>query len=271
MREVEIGTGAGVGAEELYAACDAPFLHRQVDPAALLRAWVADDGRSAVWCSRSIAPGIVTAAVALGETAAVRELLALAARSTPPPDRVSVEAHAAGGVPQAWRATSTWSWHWMTADTERIAAPEADVDRVRALGHQHHEEISVLLEAGNPGSFARPGTPGVLGWHGVRDQRSGTLVATGCLVGQPDGSSLLRGVTTHPEHRGRGLGRLLSSALTRAALLRDPAVALGVYTDNDPALRIYRSLGYTVVHSFVSGSPSVVDAASTTAADPSRK
>ena len=69
-----------------------------------------------------------------------------------------------------------------------------------------------------------------------------------------DGTLHLRGVTVLPRARGRGLGRRVSAALTDHALTHGSGVAtLGVYVDNAPALRIYRDLGYRVVHTFSSG------------------
>ncbi len=260
-----------VDAAGLYDGCEAAFLHRQVDPAMVERAWVAGDGRTAVWCQRGASPaGPARVATAVGDPEQLGPLLALAAGSTEPPERLSVEATAAHVVPPAWTQADTWSWHWMTVDRSgfvEAAAPEGAV--VEDLGCDHDDEVEALLEAGNPRSFARPGTPGVLGWWGVRDPVSASLVATGCLVVQPDGSALLRGVTTHPDHRGRGLGRRVSAALTRAALELDDTAALGVYVDNAAALTIYRGLGYAVVHSFISG-PLAVPRSSSTAASPSR-
>ncbi len=271
MHEAEDEVGHEVDVDGLLAGCDAPFLHRQVDPTMVDRAWVADDGRTALWCQRGANPaGPARVATAVGDPEPLGLLLVLAAGSTEAPERLSIEAAAAHVVPTAWTQADTWSWHWMTVDRSGFvdaAAPEGAV--VEDLGCDHDDEVEALLGAGNPRSFARPDTPGVLGWWGVRDPSSATLVATGCLVSQPDGSALLRGVTTHPDHRGRGLGRLVSAALTRAALELDDTAALGVYVDNAPALAIYRGLGYAVVHSFVSG-PLAVDRSSSTAASPSR-
>jgi ribosomal protein S18 acetylase RimI-like enzyme len=78
----------------------------------------------------------------------------------------------------------------------------------------------------------------------------------------------VRGVAVAEAHRGRGLGRELSRALTLRAMRESGVCSLGVYVDNEPALRIYRGLGYDVVHTFTSGP--VTGSASTTAAAPSR-
>ena len=58
--------------------------------------------------------------------------------------------------------------------------------------------------------------------------------------------SLVGGVFTVPELRGRGLATSVTSEATRAALERSEVAALIVRGDNEPALRIYRRLGYRV-------------------------
>ncbi len=111
------------------------------------------------------------------------------------------------------------------------------------------DDLVALLDAGNPGSFARPDSPGVEAWLGVvEDDR---LVAAGALNRQHDGTGQLRGITVLPTEERRGLGRLVSTALTRRALAGASGTAsLGVYTDNAPAIHLYERLGYRTVHTF---------------------
>ena len=58
--------------------------------------------------------------------------------------------------------------------------------------------------------------------------------------------SMVGGVYTVPDMRGRGLATSVTSAATRAALELSEAAALIVRTDNEPALRVYRRIGYEV-------------------------
>jgi ribosomal protein S18 acetylase RimI-like enzyme len=78
---------------------------------------------------------------------------------------------------------------------------------------------------------------------------SGEIIGNLSLIPfQHDGRRihLIANVAVHPDHRQRGIAR----ALTRHALayLRrrgDPAAWLQVREDNDPAIRLYRSLGFS--------------------------
>ncbi|MEV7413631.1 GNAT family N-acetyltransferase [Streptomyces sp. NPDC089919] len=72
-------------------------------------------------------------------------------------------------------------------------------------------------------------------------------------VTMPGGAtSYVYDVAVAEEHRGRGHGRAVMLLAERAALAgRSRLLGLQVYTDNTPAVRLYRSLGYrTVRHNF---------------------
>jgi RimJ/RimL family protein N-acetyltransferase len=64
------------------------------------------------------------------------------------------------------------------------------------------------------------------------------------VVSRAEGIAVVGNVFTHPNFRGRGYATIATSAVT-ADLLRDcPMVVLTVETKNDPALAIYKKLGY---------------------------
>lgn len=244
MREV---SGREVSGRELVAEAGDPFVRHQVDPALVLGAWVHDG--AAVVRARPHLPGAAGDVVTMvGPPAALGALSAAVAARTPAPWRVTLPRAAQDVVPLAWRHTERRHWHWMlttrpVAPTGRSAAAEEVTDPA---------EVDALLDAGAPGAHARPGSPGVECWLGLRE--GGVLQAVGALARQPDGTGHLRAVTVLPEARGRGLGRALSAALARRALAGRSGVAtLGVYVENAPAVAIYRGLGFEVVHTFASG------------------
>ncbi|MCP3919400.1 MAG: GNAT family N-acetyltransferase [bacterium] len=74
-----------------------------------------------------------------------------------------------------------------------------------------------------------------------RDRR---IVSVVCRSGATPDYACIGGTFTFPGYRQRGLGRRLCAFLV-AELLRDaPAVQLIVDDDNDPAIALYRSLGF---------------------------
>ena len=247
-------TMRAVGIEELQHL---PFVRHQLDPGRVQGAW--RSGEAAVVVVRRPMPDRVLTDVTGVGGRDLTGLLADVAGLVAVPDRVRVTAPA-DAFPAAWQVDPVHQWHWMR--TTRAQGPEA----VEVVPVPDDEEVNRLIDAVAPDSHARPGTPGIEAWLGVRDE--GRLVAVGAALRQPDGTGHVRAVAVAADHRGRGLGRELSRALTRAAMADSGVCSLGVYVDNEPALRTYRSLGYEVVHTFTSGP--VSGSSSTIASAPSR-
>lgn len=72
------------------------------------------------------------------------------------------------------------------------------------------------------------------------------LVAYGMLRGWAEGYEVPSlGIAVHPRHRGRGIARVFMHHLHEVAAARGARkVRLKVYRNNDPARRLYESLGY---------------------------
>jgi GNAT superfamily N-acetyltransferase len=245
-----------VGVEELSHL---PFVRHQLDPALVSSAW--RSGEAAVVSGRRLTrEGTARVVTGFGPEQELARLLAGVVPDVDVPDRVLVTAPAAV-VPSAWPLAEVRQWHWMLSTTvpDPTGAPVAEVT--------DPDEVTALLDVVAPDSFARPGTPGVEAWLGLRDG-DGRLVAVGAALRQPDGTGHLRGIAVHPDARGHGLGHALSAELTLRAMAGTGISSLGVYVDNEPALRIYRRLGYEVVHTFTSGPVSA--SSITRAAAPSR-
>lgn len=185
--------------------------------------------------------------VALGPARHLGPLLAALAAERPPPDRLSLEDV---GVVPPWPHEVAGHWTWMYAD-----APPPDVPSPPVVALDEARDaarLRALLDAGHPESWSRPGDGQAEVWLGIED--GAALVAAGCVLRRRTGAGHLQGVVTHPDHRGRGLGRAVSAALTRRAQAGGSGVAtLGVYAANAAAVRTYLSLGYRAPHTFRSG------------------
>jgi ribosomal protein S18 acetylase RimI-like enzyme len=166
-----------------------------------------------------------------------------------PPARLSIEAHAEAALPRRWRHAHASRWDAMW--TDRMPGPVPGEERVVVVSDD--AEINELLDRANPDTHGRPGDPGMRTWVGVR--KGAELVAVGALsTVVVTGIAHLRGVSTLPRLRGRGLGTAVSARLTRMGLDSvSPLVTLGVYTGNAAAIAVYRRLGYHHDRSFVSG------------------
>ncbi|MCW3817160.1 GNAT family N-acetyltransferase [Micromonospora sp. DR5-3] len=131
-----------------------------------------------------------------------------------------------------------WDFLWTTNPPPR----QPEEERVVRLTEADHPALAALIEESFPATTSRPGDPRVVGWYGIRD--GGRLVACGADRSRGD-IGFLAGLTVAPDRRGGGLGAALTAGMTRALFARYDHVALGVFTDNLGAIRLYRRLGYT--------------------------
>jgi GNAT superfamily N-acetyltransferase len=136
-------------------------------------------------------------------------------------------------------------WEWMYAAAAPPVVPAES--RLVALDGQHEPEIRALLALANQRTDARPFEHPGQDWVGAWDD-VGRLVACGVREPSTAGYPILSGITTHPDHRGQGLGLAVTAYLTRAAVLETGVCTLGLYSDNDVARRVYHGLGYTGDH-----------------------
>ncbi|MFF5172952.1 GNAT family N-acetyltransferase [Micromonospora sp. NPDC000089] len=131
-----------------------------------------------------------------------------------------------------------WDFLWSAAPPP----PQSGQDRVVRLTEADHPALAELIDRAFPSTTSRPGDPKIVDWYGIRD--GDRLVACGADRSR-GGVGYLAGLTVAPERRGRGLGAALTAGMTRALAARHDVVALGVYTANVGAIRLYRRLGYT--------------------------
>ncbi len=140
------------------------------------------------------------------------------------------------GVPSLVHAGA---FAWMETGSA-VTEPQAGV--ARWLGEDAMAEITSLLDAEFPGSYARPGVAGVERWAGVRD-RAGRLVAVAALGWSAPSVGLLVGVAVRADARGLGAGGEVCRFVLGDGLARHGTVALMVDAGNLAAIRLYRRLG----------------------------
>jgi len=241
----------GASVAELHAVHGGPFVRHQLTSDSVRDMWrlgdamVVDQHRDRH--GRHIAEPVL---FCFGSVDELAPLLAEVSRALPVrPARLSIEAHAEQALPSRWRHAQASRWDAMW--TDRAPGPVPGEERVTVVSDD--AEINTLLDRANPDTHGRPGDPGMRAWVGVRE--AAELVSAGALsTVVVTGIAHIRGVSTVPRLRGRGLGTAVSARLTRMGLdTVSPLVTLGVYTHNAAAISVYRRLGYHHDRSFVSG------------------
>jgi GNAT superfamily N-acetyltransferase len=172
-------------------------------------------------------------------------------------------------VPAGWRSAVADHLHGLAAaeafDPDRLGAPFgtqrgpvvgpayqgfADAGDLRSV---EAEDVRLLGGADRPALDALRVAAGETAWeHSAIDPDrppvfgrfdGGVLVAAATLedAGQPVASV---GVLSHPDHRGRGHGRAVAGAATRAALDAGSVAHYQTLDANTPSVAIARALGY---------------------------
>lgn len=123
-------------------------------------------------------------------------------------------------------------------------SPEPVQDgRIAPLGEADAADMLELATLTKPGPFSLKAQ--WLGeFHGIHED--GRLIAMAGERMKCDGLTEVSGVCVHPDHRGRGLARLLSIHMTHQVLARDETPFLHAFASNAPALRLYESIGYVL-------------------------
>lgn len=119
----------------------------------------------------------------------------------------------------------------------------ADTDAIQPLTEADAPEMLALATLTEPGPFlARTHRLG--SFWGIKE--GGRLVAMAGERLRPPGFTEVSGVCTHPDARGRGYARKLSSLVAREIGRRDEIPFLHAYATNTNAIRLYESLGFAI-------------------------
>ena len=128
----------------------------------------------------------------------------------------------------------------MTVD--RLQAVRA-VAGIEPLTDADAAQMLALATLTKPGPF-RTRTQTLGQFWGIKD--GGNLVAMAGERMQLPGFTEVSGVCTHPSARGRGYGAALTHHVAAAIIARGETPFLHAYASNEPALAIYRALGFTL-------------------------
>ncbi|MHB1207341.1 MAG: GNAT family N-acetyltransferase [Rhodospirillaceae bacterium] len=119
----------------------------------------------------------------------------------------------------------------------------ADTDSIQPLTEADAPEMLALATLTEPGPFlARTHRLG--SFWGIKE--GNRLVAMAGERLRPPGFTEVSGVCTHPDARGRGYARKLSSLVAREIAARGEIPFLHAYATNTNAVRLYESLGFAI-------------------------
>ena len=120
---------------------------------------------------------------------------------------------------------------------------EAAAHGLDVLTDDDAPEMLALARMTEPGPFVEQ-THRLGRFLGVRSE--GALIAMAGERFRMPGFTEVSAVCTHPDHRGRGLARLLSTAVAAHIQARGDVPFLHAWAINRPAIRLYEMLGFSL-------------------------
>ena len=151
----------------------------------------------------------------------------------------------------AGRYRARWTRDYLKMALPPAAMIPAPDPRVRTLAPTDLPGLHALYDTdAAAGDFFHPGLLATGCYLGV--EVAGELVASAGVhvLDRVNGVAAIGNVATAPSHRGRGLGRLVTSALCDRLRREVPTIGLNVAVDNPAARRLYRRLGFVEVLPF---------------------
>jgi RimJ/RimL family protein N-acetyltransferase len=194
------------------------------------------DGQALLLHSRG---GLGRALFALGETSALEAAISLhpgprfSFGSLRPEHRTAVEKYFVFTRPQTMLRMSVAPEGFRPAE-----------DRAVRLTGRNIAEINRLYAAETGSSSYQPRHIDEGVYCGVFVDGLLVSIAGTHVVSYTQGVAVVGNVFTHPMYRGGGLATIATSATTAALLERCPLVVLTVERENEPAVRVYKRLGY---------------------------
>jgi ribosomal protein S18 acetylase RimI-like enzyme len=153
--------------------------------------------------------------------------------------RFSVETRGVNGLPEQAELIDAWDCYWAPTVTGVALNERKFSDAV----------IQEFLELHAPDSSVFPGDDEILHWIEVIED--GELVGIGALCRWQSGNVVISSVGTHIDRRRQGIGRkVMEGALSGGSHFGASFISLGVMHSNESAQRLYRALGFTLMHNF---------------------
>lgn len=151
----------------------------------------------------------------------------------------SIESRGLANLPDEVEKLDEWDCYWAPT-LEAAALPQRE---------KSDSEIASFLQTHAPSSSVFPGNDEILHWIEIIED--GELLGTAALCRWQSGRVVVSSVATHSDRRGKGIGKkVMAASLAAARELGEEHLSLGVMHSNESAHRLYRSMGFTLMHNF---------------------
>ncbi len=140
--------------------------------------------------------------------------------------------------------------HYRMALRDRSRVKQIDGSAAARLGRRDLGELLRLYNESYPGNWFDARMLDTGQYFGLRLEDRLVSVAGVHVYSEPYRVAAIGNVVTHPAHRNKGYGQLVTARLCQSLLQKAEHVGLNVKTDNAAAITCYRKLGFETVASY---------------------
>jgi len=125
-----------------------------------------------------------------------------------------------------------------------------DCSKAVLLSKENLNEILDLYKVSYPGNWFDPKMLETNQYFGIKKNNKLTCIAGIHVYSEKYKVAALGNITTHPEFRGKGFGKIVTAKLCLNLLKTVDHIGLNVAVDNLPAISVYKKLGFEIVSSY---------------------
>lgn len=140
--------------------------------------------------------------------------------------------------------------HERMALVDKSLLANIDTSETVGLSMSNLDEIMSLFETAYPGNFFEPRMLQTNQYYGIRHAGELVSVAGVHVYSARYGVAALGNITTHPDYRGKGYGKIVTARVCESLLSEIDHIGLNVKADNTSAIVCYEKLGFEVIGSY---------------------
>ena len=125
-----------------------------------------------------------------------------------------------------------------------------DCSKAMLLSEVNLDEILDLYKTSYPGNWFDPKMLETNQYFGILENNKLICIAGIHVYSEKYKVAALGNITTHPEFRRKGYGKILTAKLCRNLLKTVDHIGLNVAVDNLPAISVYKKIGFEIVCSY---------------------
>ena len=140
--------------------------------------------------------------------------------------------------------------HYKMGLIDYMAIKEMDTSGVVRLTAENSKDIQKLYEISYPNNWFNERMLKTGQYFGIIQNDKLISIAGVHVYSEQYRVAALGNITTHPEYRNRGFGKLVTAALCQSLIRNVDHIGLNVHVDNTGAITCYKNLGFEVVGTY---------------------